>query len=330
MDLFLRFAYWPLLLITLSLLFLALIYRYRWYRSVRYRYSLVSTLVAHGVKKTSWRKNVLLFLRLAILFSLAFFVGRPQLVDRRTKLPVEGIDIMMVLDVSGSMNCFDDLSDRRSRIDVAKSEAQRFIKARENDAIGLVLFGNDVISRLPLTTDKKLLEQLVHEIELGMIDPQGTLLAAGLSLGIHRLEHSTAKSKIVILLTDGQPSSNDVDPRIAIDLAKKVGIKVYVIGIGNEEGGYFYHPIFGVQQQAEVGLNQKLLKAMADETGGKFFEARNPEELKKIYDAINILEKREHDLDIYYNYDDLFLSLFWLVICFIVSELILSLWWLRL
>lgn len=329
MDLSLHFAYWPLLFITIPVWVFFVLYRWYWYKPVTYRYSLISSFMEHGAPVVSWRPALFFLLRSITTFVLAVLIARPQLVDKRIMVPVLGIDIMMVLDVSGSMNCFDDLKDRRSRMEGAKTEAQRFIAAREHDAVGLVLFANEVISRVPLTTDKKILIDIIHDLHLGDLDPRGTLLSTALSLACQRLKNSKARSKIIILLTDGQPSDNDIDSAIAISLPKEYSIKVYTIGVGNEQGGYFEHPLFGLQQ-AEIGLNVALLQKIAQETGGKFFEARKPAELKKIYDEINQLEKTEHEVSMYYHYQELWWPFLILALILASMELLISLWWVRL
>lgn len=257
--------------------------------------------------------NIPVWLRGITLGGLLLLTARPQLVDRHSKINVEGIDIMMVLDVSGSMQLFDDINDPRTRIDVAKEEAVNFIKKRDNDPIGIVLFGNQALSRCPLTLDKNMLVQLIDETSLGLIDPDGTMLSRGLVMALNRLKKSTAASKIIIMLTDGEPTPGDLDPNIAIQLAQKYHVKMYTIGIGNEEGAYFRHPIFGVQM-VPSGLNKNLLYALAEKTGGKFFEARKPADLATIYATIDALEKTQYETDVYHNYYDIFMPFLWILV----------------
>ncbi len=257
--------------------------------------------------------NIPVWLRGITLGGLLLLTARPQLVDRHSKVNVEGIDIMMVLDVSGSMQLFDDINDPRTRIDVAKEEAINFIKKRDNDPIGIVLFGNQALSRCPLTLDKNMLVQLIDETSLGLIDPDGTMLSRGLVMALNRLKKSTAASKIIIMLTDGEPTPGDLDPNIAIQLAQKYHVKMYTIGIGNEDGAYFRHPIFGVQM-VPSGLNKNLLYALAEKTGGKFFEARKPADLATIYATIDALEKTQYETDVYHNYYDIFMPFLWILV----------------
>ncbi len=317
-----RFAYLPVLYGALPLLAFAAWYRWRYYKNPVYKYSLTSFLISRNVQVKVPHKMILAAMRFITLVGLAFLIARPQLVDEQSKVMIEGIDIMMVLDVSGSMQLFDDLKDQRSRIDVAKTEAVKFIEKRENDPVGLVLFANESVSRCPLTLDKKMLHSIVDDTELGVINPEGTMIAKALIMALNRLKHSKAKSKIIILITDGEPTPGDLNPRAAIELAKKFGIKIYTIGIGGD-GGFFKHPMFGIQRYG-VGLNTDLLSTLAEQTGGKFFEARRSQEMGKIYDEIDKLEKTEYETDVYHKYYDVFMPFLWALICLFCLELFLA------
>lgn len=317
-----RFAYVPVLYGALPLLAAAVWYRWRFYKVPVYRYSLVSSLLAQNVQVKTPHKAILAIMRFVTLLGLALLIARPQEVDQQSKVMIEGIDIMLALDVSGSMQLFDDLKDQRSRIDIAKQEAIKFIKKRENDPVGLVLFANESVSRCPLTLDKKMLESIIASTELGVINPEGTMLSKGLIIALNRLKSSKAKSKIIILITDGEPTPGDFNPRAAIELAKKFGIKLYTIGIGGD-GGYFKHPMFGVKR-LNAPLNTELLSALANETGGKFFEARKSQELGTIYDTINQLEKTEYETDVYHKYYDIFMPFLWALIGLVCLELFLA------
>jgi len=250
--------------------------------------------------------------------------GKKGLENIDSIMQVEGIDIVLTLDVSGSMQIFDDLRDRRQRIQVAKDEAVRFIEKRIDDPIGVVIFARDSISRCPLTLDKNILRQVVGELELGYINPDGTSLGTGLATAVNRLRKSKAKSKIIILLTDGEPTPEKVSPESAIDLAKQFGIKVYTIGIGNEKGGYIQHPFLGVHEVG-ISLNTQLLKKIANETGGMFFRASNPKQLREIYNKIDALEKTEYQTDIFHKFYEAFLSFIWVVLLLLGLELFLRL-----
>lgn len=322
MDYFVVAHPW-LLYVLLALVAGLLFLRIKMHKTVRYRYSLADSIAKHGLGTKSLFPLFFLCLRVCVLALLALVVARPQLVDVDSPLPVEGIDIILVLDVSGSMQYFDDLQDRRMRLDVAKQEAINFIERRENDPIGLVIFAKNAVSRCPLTLDKKMLKEIVSDLQLGVIDPNGTVLCTGIAMAANRLKSSKAKSKIMIVLTDGSPSTPDVDCNDAIAVAKKLGIKIYTVGIGNDEGGYMAHPYFGIQR-VEFSLNKELLNTLATQTGGRFFEAKKPQDMKTIYQIIDSLEKTEYETTLYINYYDIFKPFLVAVIILLLLELLLS------
>jgi len=320
-----QFAYPTLLVIILAILATAIWFRLKYHKSVTYIYPLTQYLIQQQQKAKfkNWHKKLFFLLRLTILLLLAIIISRPQLTNTRTKLPVEGIDIMIALDVSGSMACVDNLQDPLTRIEVAKQEAKRFISKREHDSIGLVLFGGDAISRLPLTMDKKIISHMIDEIELGIINSQSTVLIKALLLTIKKLQKSNAKSKIIILLTDGMPSPNDINPEIALSMAQKYGIKVYTIAIGNETEAYLPN-MWGQMIRVKTSTNKQLLEEIAQKTNGLFFEATKAQDMKKIYDEIDKLEKNEHDTSIYY-YQEPYEPLAWSALALSCIEIVTSL-----
>ncbi len=323
---FFRFAYVEILYCLLPLLLGIVIYRLRWYKTPCYRYPLTEILKQQGQLKSSYHKQLFFMLRLISLAGLALLIARPQMVDEKSVVNVDGVDIVVTLDVSGSMQLIDDLNDRRTRFQVAKEEAIRFIERRINDPIGLVIFAKDTLSYCPLTLDKNFLKEIVGAMQLGIIDPSGTSLGTGLATAVNRLKTSKAKSKIVILLTDGEPTPQEkIDPETAIDLAKKFGIKVYTIAIGNDKHAFFKHPIFGIQQTQAPLFNKGLLEKIAHQTGGQFFQAHNPKDMRAIYDKIDTLETTSYETNIFRNYYELFLSFIWMLLLFIGLEFFLRL-----
>src|SRR3989339_404270 len=176
-----RLAYYQFLYVLVPIMGSVVVYNLFFKKSVVYRYSLASFIARSGAQSVPYFKTIFFLVRLIILGILIFLITKPQLPDRRSRINVEGIDIMLVLDVSGSMICFDDLQDRRSRIEIAKKEALLFIEQRETDAIGLVVFGNGALSACPLTHDKAILREIVDKLNLGtMVDERSTLLAHGM------------------------------------------------------------------------------------------------------------------------------------------------------
>ena len=309
------FLYWWLI----PLIGMAIIYYYFITKHPYYEYPLASLLARKGLSVAPTHRYVFTTIRLFVFALLIFLIGKPQLVDHRSKVLLDGIDIMMVLDVSGSMQ-FPDY-DKKSRLQVAKEEALSFIDKRNNDAIGLVIFGNDAISRVPLTLDKKIIHDLINSLEIGIINHQGTVLSTAIITAANRLKKSDAKSKIMIVLTDGEPTPNDANPDTAIKVAQELGIKIYTIGIGNEEE-FFMDPFYGLLQKPKI--NKGLLTKIAHETGGKFFLAQNTHDMRDIYNTINSLETTTHETSLYNHYYDIFVPFVFIILGLLMIELILS------
>jgi len=322
LEYILRFANLSLLYILLPVVVIVALLRFVFIKKTIYKYSLGAVLKKNNFFSQHPYKKIFYVMRLLLLIGLAFLIGKPQLVDPRSNITVEGIDIVLVLDASGSMQLQDYSDDKRSRFDIAKEEAIRFIQKRENDPIGLVIFGNDAISRCPLTLDKTILTTMLDDLKLGVVNPDGTMLSTAILTGVNRLKNSKAKSKIVIALTDGEPSENDLDPRIAIEVAKKLGVKIYTIGIGTDEQQYMNHPFYGVIVMPKV--NRKLLTMVAKKTGGEFFLAKDEKDMRMVYEKIDALEKTEYETDMYSNYFDWFMPFLWVIIIICFLELLLS------
>lgn len=316
-----RFVH-PYILVFLFLViaFVAIL-RYFWPRVVTYHYSLTEEFKKNGHTTSHPHRLLLFIVHLIILALLAMIIARPQLINSHSTTHLNGVDIMLAIDVSGSMNIADDKHDPRSRIEIAKAEALHFIAKRTDDSIGLVLFAKDAISRCPLTFDKRIVNEIVKEVQLGLLDPSETYLATGLITAANRLKNSKAKSKIIILLTDGAPSEGDLDPQVAIEIAKQLNIKVYTIGIGGDE------PI-KVMTQFGFGyylpVNKELLQTIAAQTGGKFFRANNAQDMRAIYDTINALEKTKYEVETFTTYNDLFMYFVIIIISLLLFELICS------
>ncbi|MDA7804242.1 VWA domain-containing protein [Crocinitomix sp.] len=210
-------------------------------------------------------------------------------IEEFKKKNIEGIDIVMAMDVSGSMLAEDF---KPNRLEAAKKVAGDFIKERPSDRIGLVLYEGEAYTKIPLTTDHNLLLSALEDVKTGMV-AQGTAIGTGLVTAINRLQDSDAKSKVVILLTDGVNNSGEVDPITAAEIAKEYGIRVYTVGIGKEGlAPYPVQSVFGtVMQNIEVDIDEELLTEIANITGTKYFRAKDQEELEGIYEEIDSLEK---------------------------------------
>ncbi len=307
MEYFFRCEQWWLFFITLPLVIGAIVWRYWFASTITVNYTLAHALKVKKYTSMHPYQKLFYLARLIVFLLLALVAAKPQLVDSRSNIILEGISIMLVLDASGSMQYPGYSDDERTRFQVAQEEAIRFIEKRMNDAMGLIIFGKDAISRCPLTMDKKIITQFIESLKIGDIDPDGTMLATAMVAAINRLKQSKATSKIMILLTDGEPSPGDIDPNVAIKIANKFGIKVYTIGIGNDKEEIIVHPIYGICTMPKV--NAPLLQKIARDTGGSFFMAYNARDMRSIYDTIDRLEKTKHQAPLYSRYYDIFAPL---------------------
>jgi len=221
-------------------------------------------------------------------------LARPQSTLSRQSVSVEGIDIVLAMDISGSMLAEDF---KPNRLEAAKEVAQDFIKGRPGDRIGLVVFSGESFTQCPLTTDHPVLLNLFDELKSGMIE-DGTAIGDGLATAVNRLKESQAISKVIILLTDGENNRGFIDPQSAAEIAKVFGLRVYTIGVGTIGTAPYPVPTpFGIQyQQMEVRIDEPLMQQIAEMTNGKYFRATNKQKLKEIYGEIDKLEKSKVDV----------------------------------
>jgi Ca-activated chloride channel family protein len=286
-------AFWLLLLIPLLGIFI-------WLLSGKGRPALQISSIRFfsGVKtpaRVRWRP-ILYVLRLGAIAFLLVSIARPQSTLAWKKTSGNGIDIMMCIDVSPSMEASDF---QPTRLEAAKEQAKRFVENRADDRIGIVEFSGEPFTLCPLTTDHKALKNLITTINSGMLI-EGTAIGMGLAKSVERLHDSKAKSKVVILLTDGENNAGNISPEDAARLAKTYGIKVYIIGMGAAEGNVLQPNTInpdGSYSMAfqPVNIDEKMLIGMAELTGGKYFRASGNLQLQKIYDDINSMEKSEFD-----------------------------------
>jgi Ca-activated chloride channel family protein len=247
-----------------------------------------------------------IWLRLAGLALVIIALARPQTATSEREFYTQGIDIVIALDVSGSMSAED--FHPENRLAVAKEEAKRFVYGRKNDRIGLVVFAKKSFTQCPLTLDYDILTGLMQDIHIGIL-PDGTAIGMGIANAVNRLRESTAKSKVIILLTDGENNSGNIDPVTAAQLAKGYGIKIYTIGIGKDTLVPFpvNDPIFGKRYiQAQFKVDEKMLSEIANITGGMFFMARDPNSLHAIYQKIDQMEKTKLLVKHYESLNEIF------------------------
>ena len=285
----------------------------------------ISNIESFGSNNTwSYLKHGLFALRLLALTLVITALARPQTVDVSTKTKTtRGIDIMMAIDVSASMLAKDL---KPNRLEALKTVAGKFINRRPNDRIGLVEYAGESYTRTPITSDKAITLKSLKDIKYNTIITGGTAIGMGLATAVNRIKDSKAKSKIIILLTDGVNNSGFIDPKTASELAVEYGIKTYTIGLGSN--GMALSPVAlnnGVFQYArtQVEIDEKLLKEIAEETGGQYFRATDNKKLEAIYDEINSLEKTEIEEFKFYNYEEKYRPLVLLALILLALEFFL-------
>jgi Ca-activated chloride channel homolog len=283
-----------------------------------------ATQVFHAIPR-GWRqrfRHVPFILRCAVLALLVVALARPQSTSRGENVNTEGIDIVLATDISGSMLAEDF---KPNRIEAAKKVAMDFIDGRQNDRIALVIFAGESFTQCPLTLDHDVVKNLLSEVRMGMIE-DGTAIGSGLGTSISRLKESTAKSKVIILLTDGVNNRGSIDPLTAAGIAQTFGIRVYTIGVGTQ--GMAPYPVqtpFGVQyQNMPVEIDETLLQKIADQTGGKYFRAMDNKKLKAIYAEIDRLEKTRIELTEFRRHEEKFATFGFLAGLLLLAEFILS------
>lgn len=258
-----------------------------------------------------WLRHAPFVLRLLVVALVIFAMARPQSSEESQNVNAEGIDIVMTLDISGSMLARDFSPDR---LTAAQDIGSKFIIARPTDRIGLVVFAGEAFTQSPITTDHVSLVNLMNQIKSGMI-ADGTAIGNGLATAVNRLKESDAPSKVIILLTDGVNNSGQIDPLTAAQIAADYGIRVYTIGVGsegvaptptiNEWGGISF-------VQAKVEIDEDILRQIADKTGGRYFRATDNTKLAEIYAEIDQLEKTKVEVENFVKYSEVYH--FWLLL----------------
>ena len=248
-------------------------------------------------------------------------LARPQVKFEEQQSEGEGVDIILSIDVSGSMTAQDF---RPNRMEAAKKVAEDFVNERPNDRIGIVIFSGESFTQCPLTTDHSVLINQIEQIRNGLLE-DGTAIGSGLATSVDRLRNSKAKSKVVILLTDGVNNGGLIDPATALEIAKTFKVKVYTIGVGTD--GYAPTPVSTplgiVMQNEKVAIDEKLLKNIADQTGGKYFRATDNKSLQSIYAEIDHLEKSKVEITTLHRYTEKFYPLIFAAMALLLLEIIL-------
>lgn len=284
---------------------------------------IISDASAPGLStwKTGFRHLPFILRLLAIIFFIGA-IARPQTMFEEQNAEGEGVDIVLCIDVSGSMTA-QDL--QPNRLEAAKNVAIDFVNKRLTDRIAVVIFSGESFTQCPLTTDHRVLISAIENIRNGLLE-DGTAIGSGLGTSVDRLRTSQTKSKVIILLTDGENNGGLIDPQTAKEIAKAFQIKVYTIGVGTD--GYAPQPVntpMGVvMQQGKVSIDEKLLKEIATETGGKYFRAKDNEGLTGIYDEINSLEKSKVEISTRTRYTEKFFPFVIAALALLFLEMLLK------
>lgn len=275
----------------------------------------------------SIRERMLPYLPVLNIVAVALMIiamARPQLMLKEEKVKADGIDIMMAMDLSSSMLSRDFNPDR---LEVSKMVAKEFVSKRNYDRIGLVVFAGEAFTQCPLTVDHNILQNFLSELQVGMME-DGTAIGMGLATAVNRLKDSKAKSKIIILLTDGVNNAGYINPNTAAEIAKQYGVKVYTIAVGSMgealspvnrtiDGEYFF-------AMSKVEIDTELLKSISMMTGGKYFRAIDRESLENIYTEIDKLEKTEIEVNVFKRYKDEYRGLLYWALGLLISGFLLQ------
>ena len=284
----------------------------RWGQSASFLYSSVDLVRPISGLNRSWAGRILAVLRWLALAVFVVALAQPRLVHGETQIKASGIDIVVAIDLSGSMASldFEEGGQRVNRIDMAKRVLSKFIDGRPNDRIGLVAFATEAFTASPLTLDHDFLQANLARMQLGMIDENHTAIGSALMAALNRLSDIQSKSKIIILMTDGQNNSGKVPPLTAADVAQTLNMKVYTIGIGLRGMAPMpvRNPYTGqmTTQLMPADVDEDTLQKIADKTGGKYYRADSADTMRKIYAEIDSLEKTEVEVKKYEHFDELY------------------------
>ena len=293
------------------------------------RYSSLETLQRLQPSKTVWLRRVVEGLRLVTVALLIMAMARPQTGRKHTEIRTEGIDIVLVLDTSGSMQALDldaerPINRRRNRLAIAKGVVDEFVEGRKNDQIGLVVFGSEAFTQCPLTLDHGILATFLERVEVGMAG-DATAIGSAVGTAVKRLRDSQAESKVIILLTDGRNNAGSLDPRKAAEIAETFGIKIYAIGAGTRgKAPFVVDSFFGKQVVYEsVEIDDQMLEEIARRTGGAYYRAEDQQALRSIYEKIDELEKTEIKTSTYMEYNEQYRWFLWPAMALLLFEVVL-------
>ena len=283
--------------------------------------------IIKNISKTASKKyrHILFVLRLLVIILLIIAFARPQSGTKEEKIITEGIDIILAMDTSTSMLA-EDLAQHKSRLDVTKIVAANFINERTNDRIGMVVFAGKSFTQCPLTLDYGILLNFLQKLHVKMIE-DGTAIGMAIANCVNRLRSSKAKSKVVILLTDGRNNRGELDPLTAAQLAKTMKVRIYTVGAGKRGEALFPYddPFLGRRYiPRKVDIDEDVLKKIADITGGKYYRATDKSSLEQIYHEIGELEKTKIEVKEFTRYRELFVKFLALAFAILIIEIVLA------
>lgn len=293
----------------------------------RFRFSSLNIIKDLKIHLRIHPRSLLIWLRIITIIFIVLALARPQQGKKFTEVASEGVDIMLLIDTSGSMQAldFERNGKRINRLEVVKDVVAKFIEKRSSDRMGLVVFGEDAYTQCPLTLDHGILLELLSKVEIGMAG-DSTAIGSAIGIGVNRMKDLKAKSKVMILLTDGRSNAGQLPPDKAADLAKTFGIKIYTIGAGTRgKAPFLADTMFGQRYiYQDVDIDEDTLTKVAETTSGKYYRATQTEELEKIYGEIDRLEKSEIKAKTYTEYNELYVYFLMIGIFSLIFEIILS------
>ena len=295
----------PWYLLILAILPLVFIYKSLLSKSKdgSFRISSKSIISEKMIRKGVYKKRLLSFIQYLSMFLIILGLSRPRLIESLQEKNIEIVDIVLVIDISSSMLATDF---QPNRLEVVKKTAKDFINQRKGDRLGILVFAGESFIQCPLTIDNEVLLSLMSEIKVAQQSYDGTAIGMAIANATNRLRNSDAKSKVMILLSDGSNNAGELDPNTAADLAKQFGIKIYTIGAGTNQDVSFIPGRGYIRNE----IDEETLKAIAKQTGGQYFRATNTEGLKEIYSTINALERTEVEIKVFTQYRELYGWLF--------------------
>ena len=295
----------PWYLLILAILPLIFIYKSFLSRSKdgSFRISSKSIISEKMIRKGVYKKRLLSFIQYLSMFLIILGLSRPRMIESLQEKNIEIIDIVLVFDISSSMLATDF---QPNRLEVVKKTAKDFITQRKGDRLGILVFAGESFIQCPLTIDNEVLLSLMSEIKVAQQSYDGTAIGMAIANATNRLRNSDAKSKVMILLSDGSNNAGELDPNTAADLAKQFGIKIYTIGAGTNQDVSFIPGRGYIRNE----IDEETLKAIAKQTGGQYFRATTTEGLKEIYSTINALERTEVEIKVFTQYRELYGWLF--------------------